>query len=74
MPYGVAANCVKCKLLVNQILHNAKQERICADCLQEAYITSCANLERSFDELYKATGKIEVYEKQLEQIKNIVKE
>lgn len=74
MPYGIGANCVRCKILTSQVLHNSNKERICADCLQEVYDAACVNLERSFDELYKATNKIQKYEKQLEQIKDVIKD
>ena len=75
--FGPAANCVNCKLLCSEIFLNAKKERICSGCLQKEYDHSCDNLQRAFDELYKAVqknkaleDKITVYDAILEQIKN----
>ena len=53
MSYGVAMNCAGCKSLIAKVFHNAKKERICPDCLQKDYDTMMANLERSFDEMFK---------------------
>lgn len=79
MAFGLAVNCVGCKLLVSQILVNAKQERLCADCLQKEYNTSCDNLERAFGELHKAVKKneeivtrLQIYDAVLEQITNLI--
>lgn len=79
MAFGVATNCVKCKVLSSQILTNEKDERICSNCLQIEYNNSCANLKRAFDELYIATKKndemkleIQVFTAVLQQIKGLV--
>ena len=75
--FGVAANCVICKVLASQIFLNNKKERICADCIQKEYDHSCDNLKRAFDELYNSIEKnkeleqrITLYDAILEQIKN----
>lgn len=82
--YGVAANCVLCKVLASQVFYNNKKERVCSDCIQGEYDRAQENLKRAFDELYNSIQKnkqlehkigefeqkIVVYDGVLEQIRN----
>lgn len=82
--YGVAANCIHCKVLASQVFYNAKKERVCSDCIQKEFDRSCENLNKAYDDLYEsskkykeleekfnaAEQKISVYDALLEQIRN----
>jgi len=82
--YGIAANCVNCKILASQVFYNSKKERVCSDCIQGEHDKAQENLKRAFDELYNSLQKgkqleqrvseleqkIVVYDGILEQIRN----
>lgn len=82
--FGVAANCVNCKILASQVFYNNNKERICSICIQGEHDKAQENLKRAFDELYNSMQrnkqlegrltefeqKITVYDSILEQIRN----
>lgn len=82
--FGVAANCVSCKVLASQVFYNNAKERVCADCIQKEHDRAQENLKRAFDELYNSIQKnkqletkigefeqkVTVYDGILEQIRN----
>ncbi len=53
MSFGVMAGCASCKIATSQIFINNKKERICAECIQKEHDKAVANIERSFDEMFK---------------------
>ncbi len=65
MSFGVAANCVMCKVLGSQVFLNAKKERICAACIQKEYDNAVINVEKSFDGMFKLDQQIKALEEKL---------
>lgn len=68
--FGVAANCVNCKILSSQIFLNEKEERICATCMQKEYNKQCEDNVVIQHKIVVLEQKISVYNTILEQIRN----
>lgn len=59
MAYGVATNCLDCKLLVSQILTLSNGSRVCADCLQKHYNSTVKSLEESLQTILDKNTEID---------------
>jgi hypothetical protein len=72
--FGVATNCVNCKLLSSQVFYNAKKERICAGCLQKDYDSVCIKVSGLCETLDFLAGNNKKLAQTLEGIKLLLKD